>query len=82
MGLEVPTERLSALANPGPDHLDCELIHKGVATRAIWNLAASTPRWSVAHHLDVVAPYHFATPPPLLDCWKPSITRETPDWSL
>ena len=49
MGLQAPQESRSALVKPDPDHLDCESIHKGVATRAIWNLAASAPRWSVAH---------------------------------
>ena len=65
MGLEALSESLSALANPAGDHLDCELIHKGVATRAIWNLAASTPRWSVAHYSVAVAlPFLGPSPAP------------------
>ena len=82
MGPEALSESLSALANPASDHLDCELIHKGVTTRAIWNLAPSTPRWSVAHCSSAAAPLPLPPSPAdsgLVEAFD--ITRP-PDWSL
>lgn len=81
MGLEAPRESRSALFKGDPDHLDCELIHKGVVTRAIWNLAASTPRWSVVHCSVAAAP-----PSLCLSIGTPRLLRtfdypRDPDWS-
>ena len=56
MGLEGTSERLSALANLAGDHLDCELIHKGVTTQAARILAAPTHHWSVDQQLDAAVP--------------------------
>ena len=76
MGLEAPTESLSALANRPNHDLHCECIHKGVTTRAARTLATPTP-WSVDRQPNAAV---FSSPLSPIEPIEP-IERHT-DWSL